>query len=380
MRTTASAPTSPTSGFIAFATGVSTVYANTDVIIQANSGGAIFSQWNFTKQGTITFPDATVQNTAFTGAAIDSLARSIANSAFDKANTSVTYNQNLNTSNTVSFAGVTVTGNTTVQHVIPSANITYDLGTPTARFRDLYLSGNTINLGGATIKTDAGTGAIALIPVPTVENPNPTGIVVSPTGTISTVSTIGGTLTANAISNSSNNTAITVTEYGGILSTTDSGTSILERRIYKNRPLSDLQNTTISTAQSATFNDQIGSLVPVSKHFVCNNATESLFILPSANDVSQGFNLTFDIVNSGNLIFEVASSNTEVIRFGPNRATQVKIVNIDSISQDTIGNKQFNSSTAGISFSDSILTFSGQQNIYTLKFIRINSTDYMLAR
>jgi hypothetical protein len=117
-----------------------------------------------------------IANSAFaqanTGGAAgtDNLARSIANSAFStansafaKANTSVTYNQNLNTSNTVSFAGVTVTGNTTVQHVVPSANITYDLGTPTARFRDLYLSGNTLYLGGTTVTADliATTVAIA---------------------------------------------------------------------------------------------------------------------------------------------------------------------------------------------------------------------------
>jgi hypothetical protein len=54
------------SGLIAFATGVSTVYANTDVIIQANTGGGIFSQWNFTKDGTLTFPEGNIQ----TGAAI----------------------------------------------------------------------------------------------------------------------------------------------------------------------------------------------------------------------------------------------------------------------------------------------------------------------
>lgn len=189
--------------------------------------------------------------------------------------------------------------------------------------------------------------------------------------------------TANAAYDQANTSIflpITVANYGGILLSTDSGVSILDRRVYRNRPISELQNDTISTAQAVTFNDQIGSLISVSRHFVCNNATESSFVLPSANDVSQGFNLTFDIANSGNLIFEVASSNTEVIRFGPNRATQVKIVNINSIDADTIGNKQFDSSTAGMSFSDSVLTFSGQQNIYTLKFIRINSTDYMLAR
>jgi hypothetical protein len=55
------------SGLIAQATGVSTVYANTDVIIQANTGGVTSLQWNFTKEGTITFPDSTIQTTAFTG-------------------------------------------------------------------------------------------------------------------------------------------------------------------------------------------------------------------------------------------------------------------------------------------------------------------------
>ena len=36
-------------------------------------------------------------------------------------------------------------------HFIPSANITYDLGSDTQRWRDIYLSGTSINLGDATI-------------------------------------------------------------------------------------------------------------------------------------------------------------------------------------------------------------------------------------
>jgi len=76
------------SGFIAQATGVSTVYANTDVIIQANTGGATFSQWNFNKDGTLIFPDSTVQTTAYVpGDEIDPYARNHANAAFDSANT-----------------------------------------------------------------------------------------------------------------------------------------------------------------------------------------------------------------------------------------------------------------------------------------------------
>ncbi len=51
---------------------------------------------------------------------------------------------------------VTVAGNLTA-----SANETYDLGTSSLRWRDIYLSGNTIDLNGATISAD-GTGTISI--------------------------------------------------------------------------------------------------------------------------------------------------------------------------------------------------------------------------
>lgn len=41
------------------------------------------------------------------------------------------------------------------QDIIPDTDVTYDLGSPTNRFRDLYLSGNTINLGGVELSTTA---------------------------------------------------------------------------------------------------------------------------------------------------------------------------------------------------------------------------------
>jgi hypothetical protein len=39
-------------------------------------------------------------------------------------------------------------------NVIPAADVTYDLGSTTKRWNDLYLSGNTIYLGNATLSTD----------------------------------------------------------------------------------------------------------------------------------------------------------------------------------------------------------------------------------
>lgn len=47
------------------------------------------------------------------------------------------------------------------EDIVPSANNTYNLGTPTKRFLELYLAGQTINLGGATISSD-GTGQLQI--------------------------------------------------------------------------------------------------------------------------------------------------------------------------------------------------------------------------
>lgn len=46
-------------------------------------------------------------------------------------------------------------------NVIPSANVTYDLGTAEFAWRDLYLSGNTIYLAGNKISTTGNTVTIA---------------------------------------------------------------------------------------------------------------------------------------------------------------------------------------------------------------------------
>ena len=55
------------------------------------------------------------------------------------------------------LAGLTV-GN----HIIPSSNENIDLGSPTNGFRELYLSGNTINLGGTSISAEGGTVQLPL--------------------------------------------------------------------------------------------------------------------------------------------------------------------------------------------------------------------------
>ena len=49
-------------------------------------------------------------------------------------------------------------------NILPSANITYDLGSPTKRWRDLYLAGTTINLGGFKIQSNTGGVVLRICP------------------------------------------------------------------------------------------------------------------------------------------------------------------------------------------------------------------------
>lgn len=101
----------------------------------------------------------------------------------------------------------TLTSLTVAGNIVPDANVTYNLGSPTNSFKDLYLSGNTIFFGGATLKTDSTTGAVTIVPAPTVAEPNPTGLVITTDGNLAVVSTTGGNVTSGDISNAVANSA-----------------------------------------------------------------------------------------------------------------------------------------------------------------------------
>ena len=61
-------------------------------------------------------------------------------------------------------SGITTNANdlTVDRHILPDTNITYDLGSSTQRFRDIYLSTNTIYMGETQLSVDAGTGTLAV--------------------------------------------------------------------------------------------------------------------------------------------------------------------------------------------------------------------------
>ena len=96
------------------------------------------------------------------------------------------------------------------QSILPSVTNTYDLGSPTKRWKDIYLSSNSINLDGATISSD-GTGTIniaatgATLPEGSKAGTNKIAVAVTGSGGTEQSATVipffsnaGGLSTANA--------------------------------------------------------------------------------------------------------------------------------------------------------------------------------------
>ena len=65
---------------------------------------------------------------------------------------------------TNSFVITHSNGNVTVKgNLVPSANVTYDLGSPTQRWNVGYFAGNTLDLGGAQISVNPSTGVFSFV-------------------------------------------------------------------------------------------------------------------------------------------------------------------------------------------------------------------------
>lgn len=68
----------------------------------------------------------------------------------------VSIGQAVGTSDTPSFAGVTLTGASTVSgHILPSADVTYDLGSSTYQWRDVYVGPGSLYVNGQKVLEDS---------------------------------------------------------------------------------------------------------------------------------------------------------------------------------------------------------------------------------
>ena len=120
--------------------------------------------------------------------------------AIDSLDGQIIYDNNGQLTGNTGFSFNPTTGNLSVPgsgtftgNLLPSANITYDLGSPTQRWKDLYLANNTIYLGNSTIS--GANGNIALT------NSSGGEFVVAGNATVSTLENGNSNISINANAN-----------------------------------------------------------------------------------------------------------------------------------------------------------------------------------
>ena len=129
---------------------IPTVSANANY---ANFAGEAFSVNASNIVGTVNLANFATTANAVAGANVSG---EVANATYalssNVSNTAgtVTTNAQPNITSVGTLTGLTVAGN-----ILPNANVTYNLGSPTQRWKDLYVSGNTIDLNGSTISSNA---------------------------------------------------------------------------------------------------------------------------------------------------------------------------------------------------------------------------------
>ena len=113
-----------------------------------SSNAATAKTWVFNQTGAFTFPDATVQNTAFTGTAIDTLARTTSNTATNNITilqgVATTQNTNITTANNAAWAGYAQANVTVGGLNSANANIALILGVQTTQNTNIAAAAQTI--------------------------------------------------------------------------------------------------------------------------------------------------------------------------------------------------------------------------------------------
>jgi hypothetical protein len=109
---------------------------------------------------------------------------------------------NLNVSANSHVSNLAITGNITGA-LLPSANITYNLGSPTQRWKDLYLSGSTIYLGATGELTTDNTGALSVTGnLTTTANLNSANVTTGNITSSGTTTVTGNVVAGNVYANS----------------------------------------------------------------------------------------------------------------------------------------------------------------------------------
>ena len=162
------------------------------------------------------------------------------------------FNSVTTTANLAVGTDLTVGGTTTVSgNILPSANVTYDIGSTNYRFKDLYLSGNTIYLGDSLVESDGVNVTIT----------NPTGGIFTVTG--NGTSTIGSSLYINDVEVVSSNGQVVTSqlEDSGVTAGTYGNASIVPSfTVDEKGRVTAVSNVAVSGVSNVAYDEDTGNL------------------------------------------------------------------------------------------------------------------------
>jgi len=258
-----------------------------------------------------------------------------------------------NTPNTGAFTTASTTGNLTVGgnititgNVLPSANVIYNLGSPTARWKAVYLAGNTVYIGGIGISD--GGGYLQVLDV----NGNQLGI---------QTASINATIIGNSIPAAGTFTTLTAT---GAVNVTNGGTIAG----YLNGPLgANTPNTVVATSVTTSSGGQITGYL--NGAIGANTANSGAFTtLTTTSTITSQGTIAAPTVNAGTIGNSGATFNGASMNLTGN-------VSVNAVSANQIGN------TATILEGTIASTSAAQPNITSLGTLTsLNSSGNITAQ
>jgi hypothetical protein len=289
---------------------ISTVSANANY---ANFAGEAFSVNASNIVGTVNLANFATTANSVAGANVSG---EVANATYaTSAGTAATVTTNAQPN--ITSVGI-LTGLTVAGDILPNANVTYNLGSPTNRWKDLYISGNTIDLNGSTISSDA-NGI-------TLTNPLGGSYTVIGTGASNTASIVNGN--SSLIVNPNSNISISVTGTSNVIVVSIDGLLVNGNGNITGNLVTGgtiVANANITGANLITSNGIYANTANITANLTSGNA--SLGNLATANyvNVSQEIN-----GNIANFIGNLTSLNANL----GNLAT----ANYVNVSQEVNGN------------------------------------------
>ena len=280
------------------------------------------------------------------------------------ANLTVAVNANVN-------GNLRVDGNVS-SNLIPSANNTYNLGTPTQRWQDLYLSNSTIYLGTTTLSANASgisisgnvnsgnlsTGNINATGVASVVGVVASGNVLAGNVNAVTNATVGGSLIVTQWANSGNITTTRVIANGNI--TTSANLSVTGLTTVTGNV--DAGNLITAGLVSATGNVDAGNLITAGLVSATGNVDAGNLI--TAGLITSTGNITGGNILTAGAISAAGNANVNVMYAASNIITAASLnANSGLVSSQTLKvTNNANIGTANITTVDSHLSPSGVTN------------------